>query len=113
MTESKLKVDLDERYTVNEFDCGCLIRSEFKGGAGQKWISYCRTHKDAPELVKALEAIKSLNLPQVSRELYAKHKANAAGTWREPTPDEALVFLMRKIEVLAEAALTAAKGGKG
>lgn len=49
----------------------------------------------------ALERAAQLNPAQISRELYAKHKDTIRP---EPTPDEAIVFTMCKIEALKEKA---------
>lgn len=50
-------VDLDERFTVKTSPCGCLIRSARENGQGELWISYCRLHGTAPELLDALKAM--------------------------------------------------------
>jgi hypothetical protein len=61
-------------------------------------------------LVKALEAVRDLNPFELSRHLHAKHrKANRP----EPTPDEAIVETLCKVEELAKAALAAARRSNG
>jgi len=44
-------------HIVNEFDCGCVIVSEFTAGAGCKIIEYCPIHAAAPDLLQACEQI--------------------------------------------------------
>lgn len=51
-------------HIVNEFDCGCVIVSEFTAGAGCKIVEYCPIHAAAPDLLAACEdALKKLNWP--------------------------------------------------
>jgi hypothetical protein len=45
-------------YVLNEYDCGCRIVSEFKGGLGFKIIKWCELHKNAEQTKKELDKAK-------------------------------------------------------